>query len=164
VIDQALKLEDLARGMARCLRERILPHIADASARIQAEEVARVLDALPGAFGSARCARLRDRIARARAVLERVAPGSSPVEPSQEGGTRDDLAREHARFLAALAEVADRLRGRDDAQSAAALGEVRQFFARDLQEEVAEAGIGEIGLRELSARERREEDEGKRWT
>ncbi len=159
MIDQALTLEALARGMARCLRELVLPHIRDASARIQAEELARLLDALPAAFGPQSCAQLQGRIARARALLERLAQDASPPPALPSSITRDDLAREHAELVRALEEVAEQLRRRNDAPSAAALAEVRRFFGRDLEEEIGDRARAETGLQKLSAREHRGEDE-----
>ncbi len=46
MIDEAMSLAELSGGMARCVRESILPHLSDAFARAQAEELVALLEGL----------------------------------------------------------------------------------------------------------------------
>ena len=52
MIDQTIPIPQLLQGMARCLREWIVPHVDDPMARTQAELLATLLDELPAALAA----------------------------------------------------------------------------------------------------------------
>ncbi len=155
MIEQTIPFAVLSRGLARCVRERLLPHLADPTARAQAEVLAVLLDGLPEAFGSTARAAIAQELEQTRALLARH---GAPVEGrgATAGGSIDDLVTETAAAQAALIALADRLRTAGDAD---ALREVQAFCVRMAREEVGLAtgqgtDFASISTTESAARRR----------
>jgi hypothetical protein len=150
VIDQSLSLEQLSAGMARCVREWILPALTEPWPRLQAEQLAALLEALPHAFGARSCAHLRGDNDAARAALERYAV-AVPAPPST--ADLDALVAYNRELKTALVALARALHARGDAQSAERLREVQALFLDSLRREQAAAAPGD-DWEHLTARDR----------
>lgn len=119
MIDQTIPFPVLTRGLARCVREWILPHLDDAMARTQAEVLAVLLDALPDAYGPAARGAIAGSNADARAELARH--GARAGDPPAPDASLDDLVADTARHHATLIALADRLRASGDLSALRAL-------------------------------------------
>jgi hypothetical protein len=137
VIDQTIPFPALVAGMARCVREWILPHVTDPMARAQAELLATLLDALPAAWA----ADVRDAIGTdseaARAVLGSF---GAPVPAAADAAASvDDLVRENADLKARLQALAEAKRAAGDGEAVTAL---QRFFLASATDELR-LGAGE---------------------
>ena len=149
MIDQTIPLDQLAGGMARCVREFILPKLSDPFARLQAEQLAALLESLPRAFGPAAAASIRADSDEAREVLERAGEAATPAG---DGGSIEDLMRENAELKSRLLAVADRLREGREPQAEQRLKELRAFFIESQRREFASTSAE--GFESLTARDR----------
>jgi hypothetical protein len=130
MIDQTIPFPALTRGLARCVREWILPHLDDAMARTQAEVLAVLLEGLPDAYGPAARAAIAQSGGAARTLLARH--GACAGEPPAADVSTDDLVADTAAQHAALVALADRLRATGDVT---ALGEVQALVVRSAADE-----------------------------
>ena len=155
MIDQTIPLPQLCTGMARCVREWILPHLNDPMARTQAQILAVLLDGLPSALGS----HAADAIARnsdaARQLLatlgETAAPDTTPTSRPI-----DVLMRENHTLKATLEDLARTMRdrSRDGNEAArATLIELQRFFLRSLAEELGATAAEGTDFKSLTERE-----------
>lgn len=149
MIEQTIPLQQLTAGMANCVREWILPHLTDAMARIQAEQLIAMLQELPHAVAPAALARIKADSDEARAVLARA--GEALPAPAASGYV-DDLMAENAVLKERLEALADRCRGATDAASAATLREVQRFFVASAKREGEGAAVQLF--EEMTARDR----------
>lgn len=149
MIEQTVPLQQLTAGMANCVREWILPHLTDAMARIQAEQLIAMLQELPHAVAPAALARIRFDSDEARAVLVRA--GVIPSAPAASGYV-DDLMAENAALKEQLEALADRCRGDAGATSTATLLEVQRFFVASARREGEGAAVQLF--EEMTARDR----------
>ena len=136
MIEQTIPLAELTGGMARCVREWILPHLTDPMARIQAEQLANLLEALPRAWGPAAAQVIRTDADEARLVLDSLG-ASAPATTGD--GSIDDLMKENAALKVELEKLAEGLRRSDDAGARERLAELQRFFVRSLTREVGGA-------------------------
>jgi len=155
VIDQTIPFPALVAGMARCVREWILPHVADPMARAQAELLATLLDGLPAAYAAGVGEAIAADSAAAAAVLE--AFGERPARGTA-AASIDDLMRENAALKARLQALADRKRALADDGAVTAL---RRAFLASLAAELRLAAAEGTDFASISAKEgagkRREE-------
>jgi hypothetical protein len=149
MIEQTIPLQQLTSGMANCVREWILPHLTDAMARIQAEQLIAMLQELPHAVAPAALARIKADSDEARAVLARA--GETLPGPAASGYV-DDLMAENAELKQRLEALADRCRRSTDATSAATLLEVQRFFVASAKREGEGAAVQLF--EEMTARDR----------
>lgn len=144
MIEQTIPLPELCAGMARCVREWILPHLTDPMARTQAQILASLLDRLPATLGPrAAGAIVRDTEA-ARELLARLGE-TVPADAATAYRTIDDLMRENAALktrLEGLARTAREKSRGGDAAARATLFELQRFFERSLAGEIG-TGAGE---------------------
>jgi hypothetical protein len=149
MIEQTIPLRQLTAGMANCIREWILPHLTDAMARIQADQLIAMLNELPRAVAPAALARIRADSDEARAVLARAglsAPGRAASEYV------DDLMAENAALKERLEALAARCRQAGDAASAGTLLDVQRFFVASAKREGVGAAVKLF--EEMTARDR----------
>ena len=132
MIEQTIPFPVLVRGLARSVREWLLPHLDDPMARTQAEVLAALLDGLPDAYGPGARAGIARSGTAARAWLadHGVESGPAPAADASIDALAVDVARQHA----ALAALAERLRAGGDA---AALGALQAFLRQTAEDEVA---------------------------
>jgi hypothetical protein len=149
MIEQTIPLQQLTSGMANCVREWILPHLTDAMARIQAEQLIAMLQELPHAVAPAALARIKADSDEARAVLARA--GETLPGPAASRYV-DDLMAENAELKQRLEALADRCRRSTDATSAATLLEVQRFFVASAKREGEGAAVQLF--EEMTARDR----------
>jgi len=148
MIEQTIPFPVLARGLARCVREWLLPHLDDAMARTQAEALATILDGLPDAFGAGARAGIARSGETARAWLARHGVESAP--PPAPDASIDALVADVAGLHAALATLAGKLRADGDT---AALGALQAFLRQTAEAEVALATGAGTDFASLSATE-----------
>ena len=149
MIEQTVPLRQLTAGMANCIREWILPHLTDAMARIQAEQLITMLGELPRTVAPAALARIRADSDEARALLARVGGEAPPAAGSL---YVDDLMAENAALKERLEALADRCRAARDAAAAATLLEVQRFFVASAKREGEGASVQLF--EEMTARDR----------
>jgi hypothetical protein len=152
VIEQTVPLKELTAGMARCVREWILPHLADPMARIQAEQLIALLEGLPRMVTPAAAAAIRADSDEARAVLKHLgaaAPDAAPGDASVEA-----LMEENAALKLSMETLAAGLRDGNDSQ---ALAELQRFLVRSLTRELG-GTVAAPDFAALTSRDR----EGKR--
>lgn len=151
MIDQTVSLRELTAGMARCVREWILPHLDDPMARTQAETLAVLLDGLPAAFGTAALDAIRDDSEAARALLRRL---GEQVDDGPSGDI-EDVMRDNSALKERLLAIADQLRGGGDPGKSQ---ELRQFFLDSMRRELDMVRRGTdfaaMTARESAARQR----------
>lgn len=135
MIDQTIPLPELTAGMARCLREWILPHLEDPMARTQAETLAVLLEALPGALSGAVHRAILEDSEAARQMLRRA--GEDAAEPS--APDIDSALRENSALKARLLAIAESLRGDSSEQGRRRLVELQRFFVESMQRELGMA-------------------------
>jgi len=130
MIDQTVPLQELTAGMARCVREWILPHLDDPMARTQAETLAALLDSLPTAFGAAALDAIRGDSEAARDLLRRL---GEKVDEAPCGDI-DKAMRENSSLKERLLAIADQVRiGGGDREK---LQEVTNFFLDSMRREL----------------------------
>jgi hypothetical protein len=144
MIEQTIPLPELCAGMARCVREWILPHLTDPMARTQAQILASLLERLPASLGQRAAEGIAGDTEAARALLAKL---GEQVAPRAAGAHRtiDDLMRENAALKSRLEELARAARQRargGDADAKAVLVELQRFFEQSLAGEIA-LGAGE---------------------
>lgn len=132
MVEQTLSFVQLTAGMARCVREWILPHLTDAMARLEAEQLAALIESLPRSFGAAAKESIRADTEEARAVLARF--GQSV--PAGADDSIEGLMQENAALKTQLMSIADRLRAQASAAAQQQLAELQQFFVRSLDREL----------------------------
>lgn len=153
MIDQTIPLPELVAGMARCVREWILPHLDDPMARGQAEQLAALLEALPGALAPEAVAAIRTDTRETRAFLAGLADagraGAGTPPPGDAGGDAgggvsvDAALRENSAARGELERVIARLRGDaasagvDAVQARTELARARRFLVDGLRRELA---------------------------
>lgn len=148
MIDQTIPLPELTAGLARCLREWILPHLDDPMARTQAETLALLIEALPAALSpEVHRAIVADSDA-ARQVL--VALGHPAGEARPEG--IDAAVRDNSALKAHLQAIADELRGDASQASRQRLRELQVFFVESMQREIEMVRRG-VDFAAMSSRE-----------
>lgn len=133
MIDQTIPLPEMTRGMARCVREWILPHLSDPMARLQAEQLAALLESLPEWLTPAEAEKIRADSAEARALLERL--GEVPSATAEDASV-DALMRENTELKRLLETAAARLRAEDAPGARERLAELQRFFVRSAMTEV----------------------------
>ncbi len=132
MIDQTVPLPELTAGMARCLREWILPHLSDPMARTQAETLASLIEALPGALtADAHRAILQDSAA-AREMLRRCGEEVDEGQPSDV----DSAVRDNSALKSRLQAVAERLRSDSSEDGQNRLRELLDFFLASMKREL----------------------------
>ena len=149
MIEQTIPLRQLTAGMANCVREWILPHLTDAMARIQAEQLIAMLHELPRAVAPAALARIKSDSDEARALLVRAGESAPPEAASP---YVDDLMAENAALKERLEGLADRCRAERDAAAASTLLEVQRFFVASAKREGEGASVQLF--EEMTARDR----------
>jgi len=132
MIEQTIPFAELTRGLARCVREWILPHLDDPMARTQAEVLAVLLDGLPAAYASPVREAIAQEGAAARTLLARHRAGDGSAIPAADASI-DILVADTAKLHAALVDLADRLRVAGDTS---ALREVQALFVQMATAEV----------------------------
>lgn len=132
MIEQTVPFAQLTAGMARCVREWILPHLTDSMARLEAEQLATLIESLPRSFGPAALESIRIDTEESRAVLAQF----GETVPAAARDTIDDLMAENAALKCRLMAIADRLRQDSSARARKQLSELQQFFARSLSREL----------------------------
>lgn len=138
MIDQTVPLPDLAAGMARCVREWILPHLSDAMARTQAETLASLLDALPAAMSVDAHRAIAADSAAAREMLRALGePVGGAAASDIDGAMRDNAA-----LKARLQAIADDLRGDTSAERRRQLRDLQAFFVESMRREIEMATRG----------------------
>jgi len=150
MIDQSLSLAQLTAGMARCVREWLLPALDGSWPRLQAEQLAAMLEAIPQAFGAQACAYLREDNAAACALFARLGEPAPPVPPGQSIEDLIDYNRVLKGRLAGLAHACRALPGQ---AAQARLHELQAFFLASVQRELAAAARGDDWER-LTSRDR----------
>jgi hypothetical protein len=148
MIDQTIPFPQLTQGMARCVREWILPHLSDPMARVQAEQLAALLESLPRVVSPAAAASIRADNEDAHALLRRL---GADVEPLA-GDDLDTLVCENAGAKARVQALAAELRGRTDDAAQRSLIAVQQYLLRSLKRELGQA-VGETDFAALSAKD-----------
>jgi hypothetical protein len=152
MIDQTIPFPELTAGMARCVREWILPHLDDPMARTQAEVLATLLDGLPASYaGSVRDAIGADTDA-ARTLLNHL---GEALPATTDRSSIDDLMRENAAVKARLLEFTDGKRAAGDHD---ALRMLHRFFVASAENEVRLAAGEGTDFASISVKE----DAGKR--
>jgi hypothetical protein len=149
VIDQTIPLDQLTGGMARCVREWILPKLVDPFARLQAEQLAALLESLSRAWSPAAAESIRADSDEAREALERAGEAATPAGHA---GSIEDLMRENAELKSQLLALADRLREGREPRAEQRLKELRGFFLESLRREFASTSAE--GFESLTARDR----------
>ena len=150
MIEQTISFAALTSGMARCVHEWILPAITDSWARLQAEQLAALLESLPSSFGpEAGDAILLDS-AEAKAALSAL---GKPVRLQRANSSIDALMDENATLKRLLLDAADELRERDDEAARQALAEVQKVFMRSLGREM-QAVAGADSFENLTSRDK----------
>ncbi len=132
MIDQTVPLRELTAGMAQCVREWILPHLDDPMARTQAETLASLLEALPGALSADAHQAILDDSDAARAMLRRL---GEDVEESTSQDI-DGAVRENSALKVRLEKIADGLRGDKSEGGRQRLREVQEFFLASMRREL----------------------------
>jgi hypothetical protein len=142
MIDQTIPIPQLLQGMARCVREWIVPHVDDPMARTQAELLATLLDELPAALAApAAAAIVRDTDA-ASEMLSQLVSGTPPASSLGAHATVDDLVAENSACKRKLEELARQLRQAGEGGAAAEqLRLLQQFFQQSLARELG-GGVG----------------------
>jgi hypothetical protein len=148
MIDQTIPFAQLTEGMARCVREWLLPHLTDPMARVQAEQLAALLESLPRIVSPAAAAKIRADNEEARVLLQRL--GASLEPPVADD--LDALVFENARLKARVQALAAELHGRADDAAQRGLVELQQYLLRSLKRELGQA-VGETDFATLSAKE-----------
>lgn len=149
MIDQTIPLHRLTSGMAACVREWILPHLTDAMARIQAEQLIAMLEGLPAAVAPAALARIRADSDEARALLQRA---GEALPPETTSNYVDDLMAENAALKERLEILAERCRQANEAGKADLLRDIQRYFVRSARREGE--GVGIQLFEELTTRDR----------
>jgi len=139
MIEQTVSFTALTAGMARCVREWILPHLTDPMARLEAEQLAELLETLPQSFGDAAREAIRTDTEETRAVLARL----GECAPAATADSIDALMAANARMKARLLAIADALRRDGSADAQRRLAELQQFFLRSLTRELGAAAATE---------------------
>ena len=150
MIEQTIPLAQLTSGMARCVREWILPHLSDPMARIQAEQLIGLIEALPRVVDPSAAAAIRTDSDEARALLEKLGQDVPPPTPRD---TIDALMDENAALKVRLERLADDLRARPGDKDAAGLHELQQYFVRSVLREVS-SGTNAQDFAALTSRDR----------
>lgn len=138
MIEQTIPLQQLTAGMAACVRDWILPHLSDAMARIQAEQLITMLNDLPRAVAPAALAGIRADSDEARALLERC---GEAVPARAETAHVDDLMAENAALKEGLEALAARCRASGSGRDKEVLLEVQRFFVRSAKREGEGAAV-----------------------
>jgi len=145
---RTLAAEALLAGMARCVRESILPALADPHARTQAEVLAVLLDGLPAALDESSRAAARADGDAARAVLAELGePAKPPPDPS---ATLADVVADTHALHAALAGLAARTRAAGANQT---LERLQRYFLASALAEQATTAEQASDFAKLSAKE-----------
>lgn len=148
MIDQTIPFPQLTEGMARCVREWILPHLSDPMARVQAEHLAALIESLPRVVSPPAAASIRADNEDAHAVLRQLGARVEPLAADD----LDALARENARLKGRVQALAAELRGRQDDAARRGLIALRQYLLRSLKRELG-AGRDETDFATLAARD-----------
>jgi hypothetical protein len=144
MIDQTIPIPQLLEGMARCVREWILPDLKDPMARTQAELLATLLETLPATISPDAAASIRRDSGAARQLFEELGSRGASA-PGTAIETVDDAMRENSALKTAIEELAAELRERTrqdagDRKAADDLAAIQRFLVRSL---AAELGTGE---------------------
>lgn len=129
---RTLSIGTLAAGMARCVRESILPALQDPSARTQAEALAALIDGLPAAFSAETAASLRTDSDDARELLTKL--GASAPRPPASDASLDEIRKDNHTLHATLLELATQARADGDGER---LGTLQKYFLSSAQTEHA---------------------------
>jgi hypothetical protein len=149
MIDQTIPFAQLTQGMARCVREWILPHLSDPMARVQAEQLAAMLETLPRSIGPAAAANIRADNGETRALLQQLGVSVAPSAADD----LDALVRENSGLKARARELAAELRGRADEESKRRLVELQRHLLRSLKRELGGKGADETDFATLTAKD-----------
>ncbi len=150
MIEQTIPFAELTAGMARCVREWILPHLSDPMARLQAEQLAALLEALPRGISPAATEAIRNDTYETRALLESL---GAPIPSVSTDGAVDSLVRENATLKVALEAVAERCR-RGDAAARERLQAIQRFYMRSLARELGSAVMDDTYFQTLTAKDK----------
>ncbi|KAA0239000.1 hypothetical protein EDM76_03950 [bacterium] len=148
MIEQTIPLDALTAGMARTVREWILPHLSDPMARIQAENLATLLERLPRVVSTSAARAIAADSAEAAALLHLPPPAHSPGE-----ATVDDLVCENSALKERLQALAGELRASPDPEARERLAEFQRFFVRSMARELG-ASTGSADFAALTSRDR----------
>lgn len=153
MIEQTIPLDALTAGMARTVREWILPHLSDPMARIQAENLATLLERLPRVVSPAAARAIEEDSAEAAALLGIQRPG-----PAAASATVDDLVRENSALKERLQALADDLRASTGADAPQRLAALQRYFVRSMARELG-ASTGAADFASLTSRDREAKSE-----
>jgi hypothetical protein len=155
MIEQTIPLPQLCEGMARCVREWILPHLSDPMARTQAQILASLLESLPSALGPAAAEAIARNSDSARQTLAKLGE-NVPPPPASTFRTIDDLMRENNVLKAKLEDIAQTMRERSrggDEHAKSTLLELQRFFEHSLAEELGIASSEGTDFKSMTERE-----------
>lgn len=155
MIEQTIPLPQLCEGMARCLREWILPHLSDPMARTQAQILASLLEGLPNALGPRAAEVITRNSDAARQILAKLGENVAP-ETSAAYRTLDDLMRENNALKARLEGLARAAREESrsgDEEAKSTLLELQRFFEHSLAEELGTASSEGTDFKSMTERE-----------
>lgn len=141
MIEQTIPFPEMVHGLARCVREWILPHLQDPMARTQAELLATLLDGLPEAYGEAAATAVARENEAARAVLREIGVPCAVPEalPSPDVAA---LMGENAALKEQLQALVAASRAAQDEASRARVRRLQTYFAESLRRELAGVGAG----------------------
>ena len=129
---RTLPIGTLAAGMARCVREAILPALQDPTARTQAEALAALIDGLPAAFSAETATALRTASDAARELLSKL--GASSPRPPAPDASLDEIRKDNHTLHAALLDLATGARADGDGERLAVL---QKYFLASAENEHA---------------------------
>ena len=130
MIDQTVPLRELTTGMARCVRDWILPNLQDPMARTQAETLMALLEALPGALTTESLQTILVDTEEARDMLRGL---GEKIDVGNGVRTVDEAVAENSRVKRRLVEHAADLRWQSDKKRQR---ELQEFFLRSMQREL----------------------------
>lgn len=137
--------------MASCIREWILPHLSDAMARIQAEQLIVLLNDLPRAFDPATLKRIKADTCEGALLLRNA---GEAADYNADGWDVDKLMAENAEVKERLETLAQRYRAQSASDTTAGdrLLDIQRYFVRSAKRE-GEGSQAQI-FAELTTRDR----------
>jgi hypothetical protein len=118
-------------------------------ARVQAEQLAAMLETLPRSIGPAAAANIRADNGETRALLQQLGVSVAPSAADD----LDALVRENSGLKARARELAAELRGRADEESKRRLVELQRHLLRSLKRELGGKGADETDFATLTAKD-----------
>lgn len=150
MIEQTVPFTELTAGMARCVREWILPYLNDSMARLQAEQLATLLEALPRGISPSATEAIRSDTYETRALLESF---GVPIPSVSTDGAVDSLVRENSALKVALEATAERYR-LGDATARERLQVIQRFYMRSMARELGSAVMDDAYFQTLTEKDK----------